>query len=177
MPQKRSQKPKSQNFHFFGTVSVAKQLDLALRCRPYFVHIGLAINCPCRVWGDPLNFGPSLPFLPGRPTPKMFPQFFKNLRGGVQIFWTRYTGTPKGRQGQNFGNCTLAHFGGNKKNRKFCRKSPIFRLKQKIPWSKKLCRCARVPSISGPKCTPRFYTRLDFGPKNSKSRSPQWCFH
>ena len=54
---------------------------------------GPANDSPYRVRGVPLNFR-SRP--PGRPTTKkVFPQFLKNLRGGVQIFACGIRGPPR----------------------------------------------------------------------------------
>ena len=49
-------------------------------------------DSPYRVRGDPLKFGHSPS---GQPTPQVFPEFPKILRGGVQIFECVIRGPPR----------------------------------------------------------------------------------
>ena len=90
---------------------------------------------------------------PGRPTPKkVFPKFFKNLRGEVQIF-ERVIRGPQGPPGIKFWQLYLGPL-LQKKITKFRWKSTISRVRRKFQFKKRLSLCALVPPICGPKCTP-----------------------
>ena len=93
MPQKGSQKPKFQNFHFFVRPLCQNALRQRLSAGVILHLTGSAINSPYRVWGDPLNFGPRPPWAA---TPKkVFPKFRKNLRGGGQFLECAKRGPPR----------------------------------------------------------------------------------
>ena len=66
---------------------------------------GPASERPYAFEGGPLNFGPRPPW--GQ---KCFSPIFKKILGEGSKFSSALYGDPKARQGQNFGNCTSAHF-------------------------------------------------------------------
>ena len=137
VPQKRSQKPIFQNFHFFARFLWPNGQTQCSNADLILYNQGPAINSPYRVRGDPLNFDPRLPWA-AHPQ-KHFPKFSKILEDGSKFSSALY-GDPQGPLGIKFRQLYLGPL-PQKKIPNFRRKSNFYRV-TKISHMPK---CAPIP--------------------------------
>ena len=98
----------------------------------------------------PLNFGHRPPWVIH--PQKFFFQISQKSYGWWPVFRVRYTGTP--RPIRDTISATVPWPTSAEKNPKFLGISMIFRVTRKFHFIKTSSRCAPVPPITGPKCSP-----------------------